>query len=186
MIQAYWHLTLRAMLFTPVVAEYSLKISKLESWSVESAAGKLKMVEYNAGGAGEGGGEGLLGVIGGEGGSEGGGGEGEGGDGGEGGEGHGCPKLVPVVTREAMEDQASGMGPHRLGFPERLSVVSVLSLDQPAGIVDRSPSELRSSEVRVVSLDQEAGREPPRDGDLRGTMREMSEMHGRQCPVGKK
>ena len=78
------------------------------------------------------------------------------------------------------------MGPHRLGFPERSSEVRVLSVDQPAGIVDRSLSELRSSEVRVVSLDQEAGREPPRDGDLRGTMREMREMHGRLCPVGKK
>ena len=66
-----------------------------------------------------------------------------------------------------IEDQAAGTGPHRPGFPERLSEVRALSVDQLAGIVDRSPSELRSSEVRVVRLDQEAGRVPPRDGDLR-------------------
>ena len=84
----------------------------------------------------------------------------------EGGEGHAFPILVPVVMRDAMEDQAAGTGPHRLGFPERLSEVRVLSLDQLAGIVDRSPSELRSSEVRVERLDQEAGRVPPKDGDL--------------------
>ena len=84
----------------------------------------------------------------------------------EGGEGHGSPRLVHVVTREAMEDQVAGMGPHRLGFPERLSEVRVLSVDQPTGMVERSPSELRSSEVRVERLDQEAGRVPPKDGDL--------------------
>ena len=82
--------------------------------------------------------------------------------------------MVPVVSREAMEDQAAGTGPHRLGFPERSSEVRVLSLDQLAGIVDRRPSELRSSEVSVERLDQEAGREPPRDGDLRGALSEMS------------
>ena len=65
-----------------------------------------------------------------------------------------------------MEDQAAGMGPHRLGFPERLSEERVLSVDQLAGMVERSPSELRLSEVRVERLDQEAGRVPPRDGDL--------------------
>ena len=84
--------------------------------------------------------------------------------------------MVPVVTREAMEDQAAGMGPHRLGFPERSSEARVLSVDQLAGMVERSPSELRSSEVRVERLDQEAGRVPPREGDLRGAMSEMSEM----------
>ena len=68
--------------------------------------------------------------------------------------------------REAMEDQAAGMGPHKLGVPERLSEARVLSVDHPAGMVDRSPSELRSSEVRVERLDQEAGRGPPREGDL--------------------
>ena len=68
--------------------------------------------------------------------------------------------------REAMEDQAAGMGPHKPGFPERLSEERVLSVDQLAGIEDRSPSELRSSEVRVERLDQGAGRVPPRDGDL--------------------
>ena len=77
------------------------------------------------------------------------------------------------MTREAIEDQAAGMGPHRLGFPERLSKVRVLSVDQLAGIVERSPSELRSSEVRVMRLDQEAGRVPRRDGDLESTIREM-------------
>ena len=101
-------------------------------------------------------------------------GDGDGGEGGEGGVGHACPNMVPVVMREAMEDQAAGMGPHRLGFPERLSVVSVLSVDQLAGIVDKSPSELRSSEVSVERLDQEAGRVPPRDGDLRGTTSEIT------------
>ena len=65
-----------------------------------------------------------------------------------------------------MEDQAAGMGPHRLGLPERLSEVRVLSVNQPAGMVETRPSELRSSEVRVERLDQEAGRVPPRDGDL--------------------
>ena len=84
--------------------------------------------------------------------------------------------MVPVVSRETIEDQAAGKGPHRLGFPERSSEVRVLSVDQLAGIVDKSPSELRLSEVRVVRLDQEAGREPPRDGDLQGAMSEMSEM----------
>ena len=44
------------------------------------------------------------------------------------------------MTRETMEDQAAGMGPHRLGFPERLSEVRVLSVDQPAGMVERSKS----------------------------------------------
>ena len=76
-----------------------------------------------------------------------------------------------------MEDQAAGMGPHRLGFPERSSEVRVLSVDQLAGIVDRSPSELRSSEVSVERLDQETGRVPPRDGDLRCTTSEMCEMN---------
>ena len=75
--------------------------------------------------------------------------------------------------REAMEDQAAGMGPHRLGFPERSSEVRVLRVDQLGGIVDRSPSELRSSEMRVERLDQEAGREPPKDGDLQGAMSEI-------------
>ena len=75
-----------------------------------------------------------------------------------------------------MEDQAAGMGPHRLGFPERLSRVRALSVDQPEGIVDTSLSELRSSEVRVERLDQEAGRVPPRDGDLHGAISESSEM----------
>ena len=74
--------------------------------------------------------------------------------------------------REAMEDQAAGMGPHRLGLPERLSEERVLSADQLAGMVDRSPSELRSSEVRVERLDQEAGMVPPRDGDLVGKVRD--------------
>ena len=73
-----------------------------------------------------------------------------------------------------MEDQAAGMGPHRLGFPERSIKVRVLSVDQPAGMVDRSPSELRSSEVRVERLDQEAGRVSPRDGDLQGTKSNVS------------
>ena len=77
--------------------------------------------------------------------------------------------------REAMEDKAAGMGPHRLGFPERLSEVRALSVDQPGGIVDWSPTELRSSEVRVERLDQEAGRVPPRDGDLHGAISESSE-----------
>ena len=91
----------------------------------------------------------------------------------EGGEGHGSsPRLVPVVTREAMEDQVAGMGPHRLGFPDRLSEVRTLSVDQPAGMVERSMSKLRSSEVRVEILDQEAGRVPPRDGDLSAGCRE--------------
>ena len=111
-------------------------------------------------------------------------GDGEGGEGGEGGVGHACPNMVPDVTREAMEDQAAGMGPHRLGFPERSSEVRVLSMDQLAGIVDRSPSELRSSEVRVERLDQEAGRVPPREGDLRGTASEMidtARRHGDTC-----
>ena len=141
------------------MAENSPKTPKLVIWSVDTADGKLKNVEYNAGGAGERGGEGAGGW----------------GTGGEGGVGHACPKCVPVVTREAMEDQAAGMGPHRLGLPERLSEVRVLSLDQLAGIVDKSPSELRSSEVRVERLDQEAGRVPPRVGDLRGAM--MSEIN---------
>ena len=102
-----------------------------------------------------------------------------------GGEGHACPKSVPVVTREAMEDQATGTGPHRLGFPERSSEVRVLSVDQLAGMVDRSPSELRSSEVRVERLDQEAGRVPPRDGDLRDAVISDSSVkcEGRQGPV---
>ena len=54
----------------------------------------------------------------------------------EGEEGQACPNLVPVVLREVMEDQAAGMGPHRLGLPERLSEERVLSMDQPAGMVD--------------------------------------------------
>ena len=111
-----------------------------------------------------GGGGGRGGGWGGGGGDGGG---GAGGDGGEGGEGHGCPRLVPVVTREAMADQADGTGPHRLGLPERSRRVRVLSVDQLAGMVERSPSELRTSEVRVERLDQEAGRVPPREGDLR-------------------
>ena len=77
--------------------------------------------------------------------------------------------------REAMEDQAAGMGPHRLGFPERLSEVKALSVDQLAGIVETRPSEPRFSEVREMRLDQEVGRVPPRDGDLRSAMSEMSE-----------
>ena len=75
-----------------------------------------------------------------------------------------------------MEDQAAGMGPHRLGLPERSSKVRVLSVDQLGGIVDSSPSELRSSEVRVERLDQEAGRVPPRDGDLQSTISEMRDV----------
>ena len=77
-----------------------------------------------------------------------------------------------------MEDQAAGMGPHRLGFPDRSSEVRVLSADQLAGIVETRPSELRSSEVRVERMDQEAGRVPPRDGDLRGATSEMSDIRG--------
>ena len=83
---------------------------------------------------------------------------------------------------EAMEDQAAGMGPHRPGFPERLSEVRVLSVDQLAGIVDTSPSELRSSDARVERLDQEAGRVPPKDGDLGCAISESSEMgNSGQC-----
>ena len=52
--------------------------------------------------------------------------------------------MVPVVSRKVIEDHAAGMGPHRPGFPERLS------------------------EVRVERLDQEAGRVPPREGELQG------------------
>ena len=83
-----------------MVAEYSLKRSKLETWSVDRAVGKLKMVEYSARG------------------------------------GQVFPKIVPVVTRDAIDDQAPGMGPHRLGFPERSSEVRELSVDQPSGIED--------------------------------------------------
>ena len=75
------------------------------------------------------------------------------------------------MSRKVIEDHAAGMGPHRPGFPERLSEVRVERLDQLAGMVERSPSELRSSEVRVERLDQEAGRLPPREGDLQGAIR---------------
>ena len=80
--------------------------------------------------------------------------------------------MVPVVSRKVIEDHAAGMGPHRPGFPERLSEVRVESVDQLAGMVERSPSELRLSEVRVERLDQEAGRVPPREGDLQGEYEE--------------
>ena len=46
----------------------------------------------------------------------------------------------------------------------------VLRVDQDAGIVDISPSELRTREERVVRLDHEAGRAPPRDGSLEGAI----------------
>ena len=39
-----------------------------------------------------------------------------------------------------IEDQAAGTGPHRPGFPERLSEVRMLSADQLAGIVETRPS----------------------------------------------
>ena len=70
------------------------------------------------------------------------------------------------MMRWGIDDQEAGMDPHRLGFPDRSSRLRVLRVDQAVGMVDMSPSELRTSDVRVVRLDQVEGRVPPREGSL--------------------